>query len=128
MPAETGGMVRGLVRVPVAFFAIVLGVLGLGATWREAARLWGARAWVGEAIVMLGVTIWLVLLVLYAAKWVWARAEALAECRHPVICCFIGLIGMATLLVAIALLPYARPLALALFVAGSAGQLAFGLW
>ncbi|MBV8166452.1 MAG: hypothetical protein JO021_06635, partial [Alphaproteobacteria bacterium] len=59
MTADIGGMVQPLARVPVAFFAIVLGVLGLGTTWREAARLWGAPAWIGEAIVMLGVAIWL---------------------------------------------------------------------
>lgn len=121
-------MAGQLTRVPVAFFAIVLGVVGLGTCWREATRLWGVPGWIGEALLAIGAVVWLVLLVLYAAKWCWARAEALAEWRHPVICCFIALIGMATLLVALAVLPYARPVSVGLFVVGALGQLAFGVW
>jgi tellurite resistance protein len=121
-------MAGRVTTVPVGFFSIVLGVLGLGTCWREAARLWGLPPWIGESLMLVGVAVWAVLLVLYAAKWRWARQEALAEWRHPVMCCFVALIGMTTLLVALAVLPYARPAAIALFGVGALGQLGFGVW
>ena len=31
--------------------------------------------------------VWAVLIILYSAKWIWARAQALAEFHHPVLCC-----------------------------------------
>lgn len=50
----------------------------------------------------MGITciVWAVLVVLYAGKWIFAREQAIAEVRHPVQCCFVGLVGVATMLIA----------------------------
>lgn len=64
-----------LPRIPAAFFGIVLGVVGLGNSWRAAAAIWPVPASVGEAISLLGFAIWLVLILLYAAKWFVAPKE-----------------------------------------------------
>src|SRR5258706_414836 len=48
-------MIKRLTTVPVGFFAIVLGVIGLGTSWREATRLWGPPGWIGEFITAAGV-------------------------------------------------------------------------
>ena len=116
--------------VPAAFFGVVLGLVGLGNAWRVATRLWPAAlpTVIGEAVMLLGVLVWALLVVLYAAKWFVAPAEARAEWEHPVLCCFVGLVPVATLLVALAVLPYARGAALFLFGVGAAGQLAFGVY
>ncbi|MGY2048030.1 dicarboxylate transporter/tellurite-resistance protein TehA [Methylobacterium sp. JK268] len=114
--------------VPAAFFGMVLGLVGLGTAWRAAAPLWGLPVPVGEAVMALGVLVWAALVVLYAAKWLVARPAALDEARHPVQCCFIGLAGVATMLVALAALPYARPLAFLLFALGGLFTLGFGVW
>lgn len=45
-------------------------------------------------------------LVLFAAKWVLAREAARAEARDPVQCCFIGLAGVATILVSVIAAPW----------------------
>ncbi|MEH2353048.1 dicarboxylate transporter/tellurite-resistance protein TehA [Nostoc sp.] len=116
------------ITIPASFFSMILGLAGLGSCWRVAAKLWHLPAWIGEAIMLLTVVIWLVLLLLYVSKWLWARADALAEFEHPVLCCFIGLVPVSTVLVALAIAPYSRAIAIALFVVGAIGQLSFGVY
>jgi len=115
-------------RVPAAMFGIVLGLAGLGSCWRLAHRLWGMPAAIGEAILAIAVLIWALLIILYAAKWLAVPDQARAELGHPVQCCFVGLIGVATMLTGNALLPYARPLTVLLFVCGLVFTLGFALW
>ncbi|MGE5546830.1 MAG: dicarboxylate transporter/tellurite-resistance protein TehA [Solirubrobacterales bacterium] len=111
--------------VPVSFFGIVLGVSGLGNCWRVAAQIWGAPAWIGEAVLLLAAGIWFLLLVLFALKWIYAREAALAEIRHPIMSCYVGLVFVTTLLVSVAAVPYSRGVALALAVAGWGGHILF---
>jgi tellurite resistance protein len=119
---------RSLPLVPASFFGIVLGLVGLGGGWRLAHRVWGLPAAVGEVLMVLGILVWAVLVLLYAAKWILARDAALAEIAHPVQCCFAGLAGVATMLVAAALLPVSHAVALPLYAVGAVITLAFALW
>lgn len=114
--------------VPPSFFAIVLGLAGLANSWRAAHTAWSLPAAVGEAIYAAAALAWLVIVVLYACKWVIAPKAARAEAEHAVQCCFIGLAGVATLLIAQGALPYSRSLAIALFIVGAAFTFFFGLW
>jgi tellurite resistance protein len=114
--------------VPASFFGIVLGLIGLGNPWRVAARLWRLPALAGELIMLAGVAVWAVVLVLYSAKWIFAREAALAELRHPIQCCFTGLAGVATMMVSMAAAPYSRVTAELLFLAGLAFTIGFGVW
>ncbi|AYG59185.1 dicarboxylate transporter/tellurite-resistance protein TehA [Rhizobium jaguaris] len=114
--------------VPAAFFGMVLGLSGLGNTWRAATRVWHLPAAIGETITFVSVAVWAVLIVLYALKWAAAREEALKEVVHPVQCCFVGLVGVATMLVAGGLLPYSRIGAETLFILGAIYTLAFSVW
>jgi tellurite resistance protein len=114
--------------VPAAFFAVVFGLAGLGSVWRRASAVYGLPAIVGEALMACAAAIWALLLVLFAAKWCFARDRALEEARHPVQCCFIGLAGVATMLVAGAILPYSRVGAEVLFVPGMLFTVGFALW
>jgi tellurite resistance protein len=116
------------IAVPASFFGMILGLAGLGSCWRVAAKLWYLPTWIGEAVMLLAVTIWLVLLLLYVGKWLWARADALAEFEHPVFCCFIGLVPVSTVFVALAIAPYSREIAVVLFIVGTVGQLSFGVY
>lgn len=90
--------------------------------------VWGLSAAVGEGLFALGGAAWLLLAGLYALKWLIAPEQAAAEAEDAVQCCFIGLAGVATLLIAQGSLPYARPVAVALFIAGATFTLGFGLW
>ena len=113
--------------VPLSFFSIAVGLLAFANTWRIGVRLWGLPADVAQALTFAGLATWAVLLVLYARKWFTHRADALAELRHPVQSAFAALVPVASLLAAVALLPFARELATAVVVLALAGQLALGL-
>ncbi|RDI97504.1 dicarboxylate transporter/tellurite-resistance protein TehA [Dyella solisilvae] len=114
--------------VPANFFGIVLGVIGLGNAWRLAHQVWGLRPAIGEVIELIGTLVWLVLVTLYVFKWIFARARAIDELHHPVQCCFVGLIGVSTMVVAGAANPYSHTVAVALLAVGSVYTIAFGAW
>lgn len=114
--------------VPASFFGIILGLVGLGNCWRVASKVWHLPVWIGESIMLMAVIVWLVLLFLYTSKWLWARTAVWAEFKHPVLCCFVGLVPVSTLLVSLAIAPYDRTLAVALFMIGAIGQLSFGVY
>jgi tellurite resistance protein len=119
---------RTRVIVPASFFGIVLGLTGLAGGWRVAAKIWNITPSIGEAVSLLAAVVWLLLMLLYIAKWIWLRAEALAEFHHPVLCCFVGVIPLTTALVGWAIRPYLYRLALALATVGIVGQLTFGIY
>jgi len=115
-------------RIPASFFGIVLGIAGLGNSWRAAASVWGLPAAPGEVLSLLAFVVWLIVSILYITKWLSARSEALAELEHAVQCCFVGLAGVATMLAGLALLPYSRPATEILFAVGAVFTFAFALW
>jgi tellurite resistance protein len=83
---------------------------------------------VGEVVLALGVAVWVVVALLYAAKWLLARMQALAEFQHPVQGCFIGLAPVTCLLVALAAAPHARGLGIVAFSLGASGTVAFATY
>ena len=125
--AKTMAMAR-LPNVPAAFFGIVLGLAGLGNAWRAATAAWRLPGAIGEALMAAATIVWAILVILYGAKWVLRRRDAVTEALHPVQCCFIGLGGVSTMLISLALLPYSRLIATVLFVAGGAFTLGFAVW
>lgn len=115
-------------NTPAAYFGIVLGLSGLGGAWRAAALAWHLSALVGETIYALAGAVWAVLVVLYALKAILAPDKLATEAAHPVQCCFIGLAGVATMLVAGGLLPHSAEGGTVLFGAGFLFTLGFALW
>ena len=123
-----GSRAKTFPMVPASFFGMVLGIIGLAAAWQAAARLWHFSTVPAEALTLAGTVVWAAVLILYSAKWTLAREAARAEARDPIQCCFIGLGGVATNLVSVAALPYARTAALALFAVGTAFTVGFAVW
>ncbi|EPE94666.1 potassium-tellurite ethidium and proflavin transporter (plasmid) [Rhizobium grahamii CCGE 502] len=103
-------------------------MIGLGSSWRAASAIRAVPAGIGEALNLVGVAIWLVLVMLYAAKWIADRNAALAEAENSIQCCFIGLAGVATMLVSLALIPYSRVAAILIFAMGAIFTALFALW
>jgi tellurite resistance protein len=114
--------------VPVSFFSIAVGLLAFGSTWRVGVRLWHLPIAVADALTFAGLAAWLVLLALYAHKWITQREQALAELRHPLQSSFAALVPVASMLAALALVPASHDLARAVFVIALAAQLGLGLW
>ncbi|MGK9055620.1 dicarboxylate transporter/tellurite-resistance protein TehA [Neorhizobium petrolearium] len=114
--------------VPASFFGMVLGLAGLGGAWRTAHLAWGMPALIGELVMLAAALVWLAVATFYGLKWLVAREAALTEAAHPVQCCFIGLGGVATMLVAGGAIPYSHSLAVALYVVGGAFTASFAVW
>jgi tellurite resistance protein len=114
--------------VPAAFFGIVLGLAGLGGAWRTAHQVWNLPAVVGEVLMAMAAIVWAILLLLFVLRWILARAESLGEAHHPVQCCFIGLVGVSTMLIGLAALPYSKLAAEILFGVGVTFTFGFALW
>jgi tellurite resistance protein len=114
--------------LPASFFGMVLGLSGLGQAWRIAVPLWHMPGWIGEALLLLTSLLWLALLIRYIAQALRNPGATGREFRHPVQGSTPALLAVATLLIALAALPYSRPLAVLLTVAGIGWHLAFALW
>ena len=116
---------RSLHRVPVSFFGMVLGVFGLGSAWRYGASIGLVPHWVGEAGVLAGCAVWLVLAAIYAYRCVTAWPGVVAEWRDPATFSFISLVPAGAILVSVGVDPYVPAVAAALLWLGIAGQVAF---
>jgi tellurite resistance protein len=116
------------IAIPASYFGIVLGLAGLGGAWRHASKVWGLPPLVGEVLMLIAAIVWALVLALYAAKWIYAREAALQEVDHPVQCCFVGLVGVATMEVALGALPYSRLATQILFAFGAAFTIVFAVW
>ena len=114
--------------VPASFFGMVLGLAGLAGAWRAAHLVWGLPALIGELVMMAAALVWLALAILYGLKWLVAREAALREAAHPVQCCFIGLVGVATMLVGAGVIPYSQGVAVGLYIVGAVFTAGFAVW
>lgn len=115
-------------RVPVSFFGIVLGVFGLGSSWRYAATLGYGPAWIGEILIFTGSVIWLMLALIYAARCLTAAKAVREEFLNNNQFSFISLLPAGGVLVSIGLHPYNLLLANILMISGAVGQLIFSAW
>jgi tellurite resistance protein len=109
----------------VSFFGMVLGVFGLGSTWRYGASIGLVPHWVGEVAVLAGCAVWLVLTAIYVYRCLTAWDGVVAEWRDPATFSFISLVPAGGILVSAGLHPYVPAVAAVLLWAGIVGQLAF---
>lgn len=125
---HTGRIADIAARTPAAYFGMVLGLAGLGSAWRAAERTWHLGIGVSEYVFALATAVWAILILLFAVKASLAPEKLIAEVKHPVQCCFIGLIGVATMLIGGAIEPYSYAAGATLFVLGFAFTAVFAIW
>jgi tellurite resistance protein len=114
--------------VQASAFGMVLGIFGLGRGWTAAASVWHVSPGIGAALLLGADLLWLLLLMLYIAKWLRSRGCALEELHHPIRSCYVDLVFSSSLLVSISILDYSRPIALTLAVVGWVGHALFTIW
>jgi tellurite resistance protein len=117
-----------LPSIPASLFGMVLGLAGLGNAWRIAHRIWSLPGWIGETIFGLAALIWMILVTLFSGKWMASYEKGSTEFRHPVQSTYVSLIGIATNLLAIGLLPYSRRGAVWTFAAASLLSIGYGIF
>lgn len=114
-------------HLPLPLLAMPMGLGGLGLTWREATRHHGASPWVGEAVMILAVLAWGLLIGLHLLRALRHR-EALAEdWRHPVRASFFAAGTIGSMEVAAAFIPWAPGLARGLLLLAIAAHVAVAL-
>jgi tellurite resistance protein len=113
--------------LPVGFFGIAVGTLALSNAWRVGVRLWHLDMALAHAMTAASLAVWLLLLVAYGMKWIRQPEAALKELNDPHQSYFVALVPVSSLLAASALIPFARPLAVAIFAVAVAFQLGWGV-
>ncbi|USD67233.1 dicarboxylate transporter/tellurite-resistance protein TehA [Vibrio sp. SCSIO 43136] len=116
------------VNIPASYFGIVLGLSGLGQAWRVAVSLWQMPVWIGESLLAVATLVWLMLLVGYMVQAIKRPALVVEEFRHPVQGSTPALLGVSTLLIVLAVVPYSTKLAWLLTISGIVWHLCFSLW
>ncbi len=116
---------RQVLNLPAGYFGMVLGTIGMGFARRYASTLWPVSRSIGDGLVTLAMAMWVLLSMAFISRAIRFPASVLREMRHPVSSSFVSLFPATTLLVAIGLAPWCRPLAIGLFVPGVALQLAY---
>ncbi len=116
------------VRVPTSLFSMVLGLGGLGAAWRAAARTYGTSPWVADGLLAVSAALWLALLAAQVVKALVARDRLSAELADPVEGALASLAPASLLLVAAGLAGHFPQLALVLFWIGAAAAVASCVW
>ena len=104
-------------NMPASYFGIVLGLAGLGNAWRGAERTWQLPKFIEDWIYLIAGVVWAVLVVIYVLKALLMPDKLPAVAAHFQ-GCFIGLAGVATMLVAGGLAPDAGTSACVLFGIG----------
>ncbi|MDD2344274.1 MAG: dicarboxylate transporter/tellurite-resistance protein TehA, partial [Tolumonas sp.] len=115
-------------RIPASFFGMVLGLSGLGQAWRIAAPLWQLPHPIGESLLLLAGFVWAILLLGYIWQAIRHFDLVRAEFLHPVQGSTPALLGVSTLLIVLAVLPYSHTAAWVLTAVGISWHLLFALW
>lgn len=109
---------RQVLNLPAGYFGMVLGTIGMGFAWRYASTLWPVSRSIGDGLVTLAMAMWVLLSMAFISRAIRFPASVLREMRHPVSNSFVSLFPATTLLVAIGLAPWCRPLAIRAVCAG----------
>lgn len=106
-------------NLPVNLFASVMGLAGLALAWRLAHAKLGAPAWIGEAVGVAAIGVFLLLSLAYLAKLLRHPDAVHAEFHHPIVGNFFGTIVIAVLLLAAVVEPYSQLVASVTWTLGS---------
>jgi tellurite resistance protein len=115
-------------HLPVAFFAMVMGLSGLAIAWHKAEHVFGLDLRLSDAVQALAVIVFVALVGLYAAKLIRYPAAVRAELGHPIQLNFFPAISISMVLLSIGLLAYFPAVAGVLWVVGTSLHLLFTLY
>lgn len=125
-PVVAGSAPAGsLAYLPVSLYGSVMGLCGLALAWRLAATVFGVPPWIGEALGVASVVVFVVMTVAYSIKCASAPAAVRAEFNHPIAANFFGGFNISLLLLPAVLAPYVPWLAAVLWWIGAVLMIGF---
>jgi tellurite resistance protein len=113
---------------PVAFFAMIMGLIGLSIAWDRAQESFGMALDMGGALRWFGLALFGLILVLYLIKLVRFPEAVVKEWQHPIQLNFFPTISVSLILLGIALLPSLPGVAAVFWMLGSALHLLLTLY
>jgi tellurite resistance protein len=117
-----------LKHLPVAFFAMVMGLSGLAIAWHKAEQVFRLPVRVSTGPLALAILAFVVLLALYLAKAMSYPAAVRAELAHPIQLNFFPAVSISLILLGVALLQLSPGLAGVLWVFGTTLHLLLTLY
>lgn len=117
-----------VLNLPAGYFGMVLGTIGMGFAWRYASTILPVSHAIGDALVVLAITMWSLLTLAFLTRALRFPYSVWQEMHHPIASSFVSLFPATTMLVAIGVTPWARPVALTLFGIGVVLQLGYAAW
>lgn len=117
-----------LKHFPVAFFAMIMGLIGLSIAWDRAQATFGMALDMGGALRWFGLGLFGLILGMYLTKFVLFSEAVVKEWQHPIQLNFFPTISISMILLGIALLPSLPGLAAVFWMLGSALHLLLTLY
>jgi len=117
-----------LSNFPISFFSMVMGLAGLTIAWQKAQHTFGVDLSINPFFITLTTSVFVVLLLVYIAKYKLSYEAVLTEFENPIKLHFFPTISISLLLISIAFLPFDQSISLPIWVAGSTVHLMFTLY
>src|ERR1700730_3742199 len=114
--------------IPIASFASVMGIAGLGLACETAVKAQGAPPSIGTWLIGISAVVFVLLFVAWLARVVCKPDEVRAETRSASTASYFGTIGISLSLLAAGAVPYSRPLAVVLWSIATFGGAALLLY
>ena len=119
--------IASIKNLPVNLFASVMGISGLVMAWRQASHQFGASPLISEAIGLIAVIVFLILIFSYAIKAIKYPEVVKQEFNHPIAGNFFGTITIATLLISSVVAPLSHLAAEMIWTVGALSTIALAL-
>lgn len=119
-PARAGG---ALAYLPVALFGSIMGLSGLAVSWRLAHQHFGTPVWLADAVSLLALACFALLLCAYLVKLFGSFHQVKAEFMHPIAGNMFGTLAISLLLIPLLLADSHLLLARLIWCVGAAAML-----
>lgn len=79
------------INLPAGYFGMVLGIIGLGFSWRFAATIWPVTTLPADVLVILAILIWALLMFAFITRLIRHANTLREEIGHPLKSSFVSL-------------------------------------
>ncbi len=122
------GTQNRLANFPISFFSMIMGLAGLTIAWQKAQHVFAVNLSIDTVLLALTSSVFIVLSLIYAAKYMSSRNEVLNEFKNPIKLHFFPTISISLLLISVAFLKVDAAISLPIWIAGSVIHLIFTLY